>query len=136
MKKYICVFCFLLLCFSIPVFADENTDTEATIQPRESYVLSSYGAGISASGYAGDCALVGVGSGTLKVRLQKYSSSSGSWSTVAGPYSKSFSDTTVCALSKSKILSKGKYRCRVDVTAKVGSHTDSGTVYSSTLTIY
>jgi hypothetical protein len=135
MKKYMCFLCFLLLCFSIPVFADENTDTESAIQPRESYVFSSYGAGIDKSGYAGDCALVSKGSGTLKIRLQKYSSSSGSWTTVAGPYSKSFSDTMVCALSKSKILSTGKYRCRTDVTATVGTHTDSRTVYSSTLTI-
>jgi hypothetical protein len=136
MKKYLCFIFVLLLCFSFPVFASENTDAESIVQPRASYVLDSYGAGISASGYAGNCALVSVGSGTLKVRLQKYSSTSGSWTTVAGPYSKSFSDTTVCALSKSKILSKGKYRCRVDVTATVGSHTDSRTAYSSTLTIY
>jgi hypothetical protein len=135
MKKYLCFICVLLLCISCPVFANENTDTESTIQPRASYVFDSVGSGINSSGYAGDCALVSKGSGTLKVRLQKYSSSSGSWSTVAGPYSKSFSDTTVCALSKSKILSKGKYRCRTDVTATVGSHTDSRTVYSSTLTI-
>jgi hypothetical protein len=136
MKKYLCFIFVLLLCFSFPVFASENTEAESTIQPRSSYVFDSYGAGINTSGYAGDCALVSKGSGTLKIRLQKYSSSSGSWTTVAGPYSKSFSDTTVCALSKSKTLSTGKYRCRTDVTATVGSHTDSRTIYSSTLTIH
>jgi hypothetical protein len=135
MKKYFCFLCILLLSLSFPVSAAENTEAESTIEPRASYVFHSVGSGISRSGYAGDCALVGVGSGTLKVRLQKYSSSSGSWTTVAGPYSKSFSDTMVCALSKSKTLSTGKYRCRTDVTAKVGSYTDSRTVYSSTLTI-
>jgi hypothetical protein len=135
MKKCLCFICILLLCSSCPVFASENTDAESIIQPRASYVFDSVGSGINSSGYAGNCALVSKGSGTLKVRLQKYSSSSDSWTTVDGPYSKSFSDTTVCALSKSYILPKGKYRCRTDVTATVGTHTDSRTVYSSTLTI-
>jgi hypothetical protein len=135
MKKYIFIFCILLLASSFPVFADEITENDVTIQPRASYVFSSVSSGIGKSGYMGDCALVDEGKGTLKIRLQKYSSSSSSWVTVDGPYSKSFSDTTVCAYSKSKILSTGKYRCRTDVTATVGTHTDSRTVYSSTLTI-
>lgn len=134
MKKCICFLC-LVLSFSLPVFADENTHNTVIIQPRASYVFDSVGAGISKSGYLGDCSLVDNGKGTLTVRLQKYASASGSWVTVAGPYSKSFTNTSICSLSKSKTLTKGKYRCRTNVTATVGSHTDSRTVYSSTLTI-
>ncbi|MCI5596448.1 MAG: hypothetical protein MR380_07050 [Lachnospiraceae bacterium] len=133
MKRFIALFMILSLTFSLNVFASEEIE-EDTIEPRSSYVFSSVGSSISKTAYGGDCVLVGKGSGTLTIRLQKYSS--GSWSTVSGTTSsKSFSDTKLCAHSKSKILSAGKYRCKTTVTATVGSHSDSRTVYSSTLTI-
>lgn len=131
MKKYMLLLSFLLLSISFPVSAN----TTATIEPRASYVFDSVSSGVNKSGYFGDCALVDDGKGTLTLRLQIYASASNSWITIAGPYSKSFSGTTVCALSKGYILSKGKYRCRTDVTASVGNHKDSRTVYSPTLTI-
>lgn len=135
MKRFLALFTILTLTFSMNVFASE-TDEEATIEPRASYVFDSVGSSISKTAYGGNCALVDEGSGTLTIRLQKYSSSTGSWSTVSGTTSsKSFSNTTICVHSKSKTLSAGKYRCKTTVTATVGSHSDSRTVYSSTLTI-
>lgn len=133
MKRFIALFMILSLTFSLNVFASEEIE-EDTIEPRSSYVFSSVGSSISKTAYGGDCVLVGKGSGTLTIRLQKYSS--GSWSTVSGTTSsKSFSDTKLCAHSKNKTLSAGKYRCKTTVTATVGSHSDSRTVYSNTLTV-
>lgn len=135
MKKFLLSISILTLFFSFPIYAQETENTTVVIEPKASYVFDTVGAGVDKSGYVGDCSLTGVGSGTLKITLQKYSTTYNSWLTSAGPYSKSFSGTTVCALSKSKILSKGKYRCKTQVTATVGSHKDSRTVYSPTLTI-
>ena len=133
MKRFLALFTILTLAFSMNVFASESNE-ESTIEPRASYVFDSVSSSISKTAYGGECTLVGVGSGTLTIRLQKYSS--GSWSTVSGTTSsKSFSNTKLCVHSKSKILSAGKYRCKTTVTATVGSHSDSRTVYSSTLTI-
>ena len=133
MKRFLALFTILTLAFSMNVFASESNE-ESTIEPRSSYVFDSVGSSISKTAYGGDCVLVGKGSGTLTIRLQKYSS--GSWSTVSGTTSsKSFSDTKLCAHSKNKTLSAGKYRCKTTVTATVGSHSDSRTVYSNTLTV-
>lgn len=133
MKRFLVFVTILTLTFSLNVFASEEIE-EDTIEPRSSYVFSSVSSSISKTAYGGECTLVGVGSGTLTIRLQKYSS--GSWSTVSGTTSsKSFSNTKLCVHSKSKVLSAGKYRCKTTVTATVGSHSDSRTVYSSTLTI-
>lgn len=135
MKRFLILFTILTLTFSMNVFASEANE-ENIIEPRASYVFDSVSSSISKTAYGGECTLVGVGSGTLTIRLQKYSSSTGSWSTVSGTTSsKSFSNTKLCVHSKSKTLSAGKYRCKTTVTATVGSHTDSRTVYSSTLTI-
>lgn len=135
MKRFLALFTILTLTFSLNVFASEETE-EGTIEPRSSYVFSTVGSSISKTAYGGDCSLVGVGSGTLTIRLQKYSSSTGSWSTVSGTTSsKSFSNTKLCVHSKSKTLSAGKYRCKTTVTATVGSYSDSRTVYSNTLTV-
>lgn len=135
MKRFIALFTILTLTFSMNVFASENNE-ESTIEPRSSYVFSSVSSSISKTAYGGECTLVGVGSGTLTIRLQKYSSSTGSWSTVSGTTSsKSFSNTRICAHGKNKTLSAGKYRCKTTVTATVGSYSDSRTVYSNTLTV-
>lgn len=135
MKRFLILFTILILTFSMNVFASEANE-ENIIEPRASYVFDSVSSSISKTAYGGECTLVGVGSGTLTIRLQKYSSSTGSWSTVSGTTSsKSFSNTKLCVHSKSKTLSAGKYRCKTTVTATVGSHSDSRTVYSSTLTI-
>lgn len=135
MKRFLILFTILTLTFSMNVFADEANE-ENIIEPRASYVFDSVSSSISKTAYGGECTLVGVGSGTLTIRLQKYSSSTGSWSTVSGTTSsKSFSNTKVCAHGKNKTLTAGKYRCKTTVTATVGSHSDSRTVYSSTLTI-
>ena len=135
MKRFLVLFTILTLTFSMNVFASEEIE-EDTIEPRSSYVFSSVSSSISKTAYGGECTLVGVGSGTLTIRLQKYASASGSWVTLDGTTSsKSFSNTKLCVHSKSKTLSAGKYRCKTTVTATVGSHSDSRTVYSSTLTI-
>ena len=132
--KFMLVISIFSLTLSFPIFASEQSNQKITIEPRASYVFSSVASGISPTGYAGDCSLENKGSGTLTISLQKYTS--GSWATVSGTSSsKSFTNTTICAHSKSKTLSKGKYRCKTYVKATVGSHTDSRTVYSSTLTI-
>lgn len=135
MKKFLLLISILTLLFSFPTYAQETENAKNAIEPKASYVFTTVASALTRSSYGGDCSLTGVGSGTMTLRLQQYASASNSWVTVAGPYSKSFSGTTICAFSKSKILSKGKYRCRTDVTATVGSHTDSRTVYSPTLTI-
>lgn len=133
MKRFLALLTILTLTFSLNVFANEEME-EGTIEPRSSYVFDTVGSSISKTAYGGDCSLVGVGSGTLTIRLQKYSS--GSWSTVSGTTSsKTFSNTRICAYGKNKTLSAGKYRCKTTVTATVGSHSDSRTVYSNTLTV-
>ena len=133
MKRFLALLTILTLTISLNVFANEEME-EGTIEPRSSYVFDTVGSSISKTAYGGDCSLVGVGSGTLTIRLQKYSS--GSWSTVSGTTSsKTFSNTRICAYGKNKTLSAGKYRCKTTVTATVGSHSDSRTVYSNTLTV-
>ncbi len=132
MKK-IALLLTLLLTFSIPTFASE---AEKTIEPRESYVFSSVTASINASAYGGSCSLMDYGNGTIKITLQKQLSSNKSWMPVDGATgTKSFSHRIIDGLSKNKSLSAGVYRCKVYVKATVGSHTDSRTVYSPTLTI-
>ncbi|MDO4553578.1 MAG: hypothetical protein Q4B70_00355 [Lachnospiraceae bacterium] len=136
-KKLFIFCCLLLMTCSFPSFAAERNFTNTvTIEPKASYVFNSVSAAVSPSAYGGDCALMSKGSGTLTIYLQKYASASNSWITVSNTTSsKSFSNTSICAHSKSKILSKGKYRAKTYVKATVGSHTDSRTVYSGTLTI-
>ena len=137
MKKLLISVIIFALCFSSQIYAEElPQEAKIAIEPRASHVFASVSSTISKTGYGGGCDLVDYGSGTLTIRLQKYASASGSWVTIAGPYSKSFSNTLICAYSKSKSLTTaGKYRCRTSVTAKVGSYSDSRTVYSGTLTI-
>lgn len=135
MKKFLLYVSMLTLFFSFPAYAAETENTKTIIEPRASYVFSSVGSGIDKTGYVGDCSLTSVGSGTLTITLQKFNTTYNSWMKQAGPYSKSFSGTPICALSKNYTMGKGEYRCKTEVTAKVGSHTDSRTVYSPTLTI-
>lgn len=135
MKKFLLSISLLTLFFSFPIYADELETTKVSIEPKASYVFDSVSAGITKSAYGGDCALTSIGNGTLKISIQKYASASNSWITMAGPYSKSFSATPICAFSKNYTMSKGKYRAKTEVTATVGNHTDSRTVYSGTLTI-
>lgn len=135
MKK-IMLFLVLCICFSLPVYADELPEASSTvIEPRASYVFVSTGAYITKSAYGGNCSLVSRGSGTITISVQKYASASNSWVTMAGPSSKSFSNTAIPVYEKSKTLTKGKWRCKASISAKVGSHSDSRTVYSGTLTV-
>lgn len=137
MKKLFFVIISLCMCFSFPAYADSlSNNDENTIQPRASYVFSEYSSAITKSAYGGDAILEDTGSGTITITLQKYASASNSWVALDGPYSKSFSNTTVVAFSKSRILStKGKYRCKTTVKATVNGRTETKTVYSGTLTI-
>lgn len=135
MKKIVLLLV-LCICFSFPVYADELPKVSSTVvEPRASYVFVSTGAFISKSAYGGECDLVSKGSGTITISVQKYASASNSWVTMAGPSSKSFSNTSIPIYEKSKTLTKGKWRCKASISAKVGSHSDSRTVYSGTLTV-
>lgn len=140
MKKIVSLILVLAMSFCLPTFASETealfqSDTASTVEPKASHVFMSVTSAINKSNFGGSCSLVDDGKGTMTIRLQKYASASNSWVTMVGPSSKSFSGTDICSFGKSAILSKGKYRCRTDVTATVGNYTDSRTVYSGTLTI-
>lgn len=137
MKKLFCVILSLCICFSIPTRADSLSDeNQMTIEPRASYVFSTYGSAISKSAYGGNATLEDTGSGTITITLQKYASASNSWVALDGPYSKTFTNTTVVTFSKSRNLTtKGKYRCKTTVKATVNGRTETKTVYSGTLTI-
>lgn len=133
MKKFV-LFLILILSFSLSVSADDTA--ENSIQPRESSVFNSVGSSIAKYAYGGDCSLVDDGKGTMTIILQKKLTSNNSWMPVDGEkYSKSFSGTSLCSFSHSKILSSGTYRCKTIVTATVGSKSDSRTVYSPSLTL-
>lgn len=134
MKKILFILCSLIIGISYPIASYANTN-EVEIEPRSSYVFGSVGSAISPSAYGGDCTLVATGSGTVTISLQKYASASNSWVTMAGPSSKSFSNSKIGSHSKSKILTKGKWRCKTYVKASANGHTDSRTVYSGTITI-
>lgn len=134
MKKILFILCLSLVGVFYPISSYAATN-DVKIEPRSSYVFSSVMSAINASAYGGDCTLVDKGSGTITISLQKYASASNSWITMAGPSSKSFSNTQLGGHSKSKTLTKGKWRCKTYVKATVGSHTDSRTVYSGTITI-
>lgn len=135
MKKMLFFFSLLVLGASYPIVSYASTNNEIMIEPRSSYVFDSVSSGINRTAYGGDCTLVSDGSGTVTISLQKYASASNSWITMAGPSSKSFSNTDICTHGKNKTLTKGKWRCKTYVKATVGSHTDSRTVYSGTITI-
>lgn len=132
MKKSLLFFALLLIC-SMPVYA---SDSSKTIEPKASYVFSSVTSSINATAYGGSCSLVTSGSGTIKITLQKQLTSNKSWMPVDGATgTSSFSNRYAYSYSKNKTLSAGTYRCKVYVSATVGSHTDNRTVYSPSLVI-
>lgn len=137
MKKAFCLIFILCTIFSFSTYASTLSDeNQTTIEPKASYVFDSVGSSVSKSSYSGSALLVDPGKATVTITLQKYASASNTWVPLAGPYSQTFYNTTIPGFSKSKILStKGKYRCKTTVNATVGSHTDTRTVYSGTLTI-
>lgn len=124
----------LLFCSSVSA---ETVTEESSITTRASSVFESYGAGINRSYYGGDCALLGVGSGSVQIILQKQNETNKAWYTYDSQSStKYFLNTSVCSYSKSYILPAGSFRCKTIVTATLNGVTETKTVYSPVLTVY
>lgn len=135
MKK--CILILLLsLSFCLSVSADDTVE-ETAVTPRASSVFDSYGAAINTTYFGGDCALLGIGSGSIQIILQKQNSTNKAWYTYDGQSStKYFLNTGVCSYSKNYILPAGSFRCKTIVTATLNGVTETKTVYSPVLTVY
>lgn len=126
----------LALIFSFAVTADDTTEATA-VSGRASYVFHSYTAYINPSYFGGDCAILGKGSGSLQITLQRQDSVNGWWFMYnSQTYTKNFSNTTICAYSKSYVLPAGTFRCKTVVSATLDGHSDTKTVISPELTLY
>ena len=135
MKKLILIL-FLSLAFASNVSAESNIDS-TIVAPCASSVFDSYTAAINPSYYGGDCAILGIGSGSIKIILQKQNSTNKAWYTYdSQSFTKYFLNTSVCSYSKNYTLPAGTFRCKTIVTATLNGVTETKTVYSPTLTVY
>lgn len=135
-KKIILVL-FLSLTLNTVVFAEESTEATA-IAGRASYVFHSYTAYINRSYFAGDCALLGDGSGSVQITLQRQDSVNGWWFTYdRQSYKKNFNNTSVCLYRENYTLPAGNtFRCKTVVSGTLDGHEDTKTVISPELTVY
>lgn len=139
MKKFVFISLLsLCLCFGISDSVSAAETTEATaVSTRASTVFHSYTAYLNPSYYAGDCSLLGTGSGSVQIILQKQNSTNKAWYIYDSQnYTKYFLNTSVCAYSKNYTLPAGTFRCKTIVTATLNGVTETKTVYSPTLTVY
>lgn len=122
--------------FCLPTFA-ETTSEEVVVAPRASSVFGSYASYIHPSYYGGDCGLLGVGSGSVQIILQKQNSTNKAWYIYDSQnFTKYFLNTSVCSYSKNYTLPAGTYRCKTIVKATLDGVTETKTVYSPSLTVY
>lgn len=126
----------IVTSFSTIILADSTTE-EVIITPKASSVFDSYGSSINSSAYGGDCTLMADGNGSIQIILQKQNEYSKAWYTYDSQnYTKTFTNTSVCAFGKYYTMPVGKFRCKTIVTATVNGVTETKTVFSPELTIY
>lgn len=139
MKNITRFFLILLFSFSFCTIASAEDSTEVTaISTKASDVFHSYTAYINPTRFAGDCALLGTGKGSIQIILQRKDSVNGWWFTYDRQnYTKSFSNTSVFIYGENYTLPAGStFRCKTNVEATLNGKTDSKTVISPELTVY
>lgn len=135
--KNVILILFLSLSIGCISYAEDTIEATAVVG-RASYVFHSYTASINPSFFGGDCAILGDGSGSVQIILQRQDSVNGWWFIYKSQnYTKTFSNTSVCAFSKNYVLPAGNtFRCKTVVSATLDGHSDTKTVISPELTVY